>query len=706
MATLEKIRSKSAFLFIVIIVALLAFILGDFLSGKFSMSAGSATTIAKAGKEKVDLADYQKALNEASQAMNAQGRRSDNDELAQSTIRQLMFKALLESQMEDLGINVTKGEMSRAMTGETPHPAAQQFLMATAQYLGLPSADGNVILDVMDSPEKYGLTAEQTNYVAQQVFGTPTLREAWAQQEGNVKDAIRQQAFGSLISGLFTANDLDAETLYDDNMTTTIVSYVSTPLSAIADADVEVNDADLKAKWDENKNAYRLEEQTRLVDYVVVEITPSAADYAQAQTEIAEVIPVLKEQAGTDILNSNPKFDRQLVSGPVAKLKDNADLRLVPDSMLAEGKVYLSPLRSNTYTITKVLSRSMQVDSVQLASVAFPTVAQADSVMALIAAGTPMDTIMAQNAEYAMPATWYALAGNAQVPEAMKTLFTANDVKKPFVYSDSLQGTGAVIFNIVERRSPVATAEVAVAKYVIDPSAATISDLKTQLNSFLASNAKAEKFAANADSLYRLQHATVSASSPHIGNLPDSRRAVKWAMEGKKGQVSKVFDNNQDYFLVVAINDIYDGFTPYTDPQLKEYLTQQVMADKKAQKVIAQYDGKAKDLAGYAQLMNTTVLTDSAAVFTAPRFGALGFGESKVQGAMAGAPAKTLVGPIQGANSVVYLMVDSTNKEGRPFNAEQDRQSFLQQFGINDYFMMLLGDNKIENKSLKFISED
>ena len=50
MATLEKIRSKSILLFTIIIVALLAFILGDFFTSGRSLF-GNGTTVAKIGKE-------------------------------------------------------------------------------------------------------------------------------------------------------------------------------------------------------------------------------------------------------------------------------------------------------------------------------------------------------------------------------------------------------------------------------------------------------------------------------------------------------------------------------------------------------------------------------------------------------------------------------------------------------------------------------
>lgn len=704
MATLEKIRSKSVLLFVIIIVALLAFILGDFLTSGRSFF-GNATTIAEAAGQKIDYNKYQTAINEAAQAQSAQGRHADNDELAQSTIQQLIFEALLEKQMEEMGINVTNAEISRAMTGENPHPAAQQFIYSAAQYMGLPTANGATVLDAMKNPTRYNFTAEQLDMLAQQAYNAPSFAAAWATQEANVDKAIRQQVFGRLVGGLFTANNLDAQAMYDDNMTTRQVAYVSSPFSAVADDEVEVNDADLVAKYNEQKNLYKLQEPTRLVDYVVVDIAPSQADFAAADAEVAQAYEALLTTDGIDAVASNPKFTRDIVNTPVSKLKNNVDTRNIPDSLLASGKVFQSPRMNTTYTLTKVLSLKPEVDSVEISSVAFPTRAAADSVMALIAGGVSMDSIVAQNAEYAVQPTWFSLIGNNQIRQGMKDMFSTKAVGTPFVYADTLQAqNAAVIFNISNRKAPVNTAEVAVMKYIVDPSNTTVSELKTTLNSFLASNAKGEAFSANADSLYRLQHAEVTPSSPHIGNLPESRAAVKWAMNAKKDQVSKVFEG-RDYYLVVALKDIYDGYRPYTDPMVNENLNRQVLADKKAAKLIEKYNGKAKDLDGYAQVMNTSVQADSAVVFTAARFGNLGFGESSVQGAVAAAQEGTLSGPVQGANSIVYFVVNGTNKEGRPFDAAQDRQSFMQMFGINNYLQLLLGDNKIENRSIEFIAD-
>lgn len=701
MATLEKIRSKSVLLFVIIIVALLAFILGDFLTSGRSFF-GNATTIAKAGSEKIDYNDYQNAVNAASQAQAGKGNHVDNDELAQNTIQQLVFEALLEKQMSDMGIKVTDAEISRAMTSDTPHPAVQQFLYTASQYLGLPMANGATVLDVMKNPARYNFTPEQLDMLAQQVFNAPSFAAAWAEQEKNVEKAIRQQAYAKLFNGLFAANDIDARTVYNDNMTRRQVSYVSAPYSVVPDTAVQVSDADIKKLYNERKNQYKLAEPTRLVDYVLVAIAPSQADYAAAEMEIAEAYAGLVSDEGITAVASNPKFTRDIITAPVAKLKNNADTRNIPDSLLAAGKVFSAPRMNTTYTLTKVLNVQPMVDSVEISSVAFPTRAAADSVMTLLAAGTPMDTIVAQNSEYAVAPTWFTMIGNQQIREDMKSLFSTKPVGTPFVYADTLQAGGAaVIFNITSRKAPVNTAEVAVMKYVVDPSNNTITDLKTTLNSFLASNSKGAAFSANADSLYRLQHAEVTPSSAHIGNIPESRAAVKWVMNAKKDQVSKVFEG-RDYYLVIAVKDIYDEYRPYTDTYVNDALTRELLADKKGDLLIARY-GTASDLAGYANAIGTTVQADSAFVFTSSRFGNLGFGESKVQGAVAAAKEGVLANPVKGNSSVVYFVVDGASTEARPFDSASDRNAFMQMFGINNIYGMLLGDNKVDNRSLQFI---
>ena len=120
MATLEKIRNKSVLLFVIIIVALLAFILGDFLtSGRTYF--GHPTTVAQAGDATVEYQDYQNRLSQAGEQLRQQGREMSNDVLSQQVVQGLLAEQLLKNEYNALGITVTDAELTEALTGANPN---------------------------------------------------------------------------------------------------------------------------------------------------------------------------------------------------------------------------------------------------------------------------------------------------------------------------------------------------------------------------------------------------------------------------------------------------------------------------------------------------------------------------------------------------------------------------------------------------------
>ncbi len=201
MATLEKIRKKSALLFTIIIVALLAFILGDFLTSGRSFF-GHGTTMAKTAGQSIDYNKVSERVEQLSQQAQAQGQNPDSEALRQMAIQQLLTQALINQEIADLGITVSDSEISNGMTGAVPHPAVQQFIYQISQSLGLQNISGEAVFDAVSNPAKYGISDQQT---AQQ------LRALWAQQEQQLEEAIKYQKFTDLISGLYSANPVDAD---------------------------------------------------------------------------------------------------------------------------------------------------------------------------------------------------------------------------------------------------------------------------------------------------------------------------------------------------------------------------------------------------------------------------------------------------------------------------------------------------------------
>lgn len=691
MATLEKIRSKSVMLFAIIIIALLAFILGDFLtSGRTYF--GTGTTVAEAKGKKIDYTLYQQQMERAqSQSRN---NNVDNDELAQDMIRNLLGQELLNQEYEDLGIRVSDNEIAEAMTGIMPHPAAQQFIYSASQNLGLDRIDGRAVLDAIKNPAKYNIPVEAANQLA----------ALWAQTEKDVEQVMLQQKFYHLVQGLFTANELDALSVYNDNASTRHIAYVTKGYNTVPAEDVEVTDNDIKAVWEKDRKQYALDEETRMVDYIYVVIEPSASDRIAGQQAVEDAIIQLNATENLTAVDGDSRFVTTRANTPASRINDKKLRDFVETAEVGQAEVITNS--RDSYQLAKLLATDSQTDSINVSVLALRNAADADSIVNALKTGAKWADFAAGTDTQGQDSIWISLVG-ANIDNRMKDAWLAAATGTPFVYSDTIQGQPmAQIFKINTRRAPVTVYDYAAINFTVDPSNETLEKLNNDLRTFISSNSSGDEFSANAaEAGYSILSAVVSNSKPHIANVSDSRQAVKWVMDAKKGQVSPVIgDNKQSYLIAIAVKDIYNNEIPWNAPSIRSDLERKAKEVKAGEKLIAEYAGKANDLDGYAQLFGGEV-SEGDVIFVSPRVATIGIRESAVQGAVAGAPEGKVVGPVAGNKSIVVFEVKSTSDESRPYTFDEYAQRFNRTMGIGvvDPFMMLLGDNKIKNYSLNFI---
>lgn len=693
MATLEKIRSKSVLLFVIIIVALLAFILGDFLtSGRTYF--GNGMTVAEAGSCTVDYNEYQNRINAASEQAQAQGQNVDNDQLSLQVINEVLFEQLLNKEYDELGIKVTDTEISNALTGETPHRQAYQFIATLSQQIGLPEVSGKAVYDAMMNPAKYNLPAEAGEQ----------LKKLWANEEADLEKSLLQEKFYRLVTGLFTANKIDAKALYDDNATTRHIAYATKSYSTVADKDVTVADADLQAAYEKNKAQYRLDEPTRSIDYIYVAIEPSQADRIAGQQAVENAIVALNASEGTSALDGNTKFVVSRRASSKSRITDKALKSYIDTATVGVAKVISTA--NDKYTIAKLLAVTSDIDSINVSMLGRADQGSLDSLLAQVNAGAKFADLIDGTVVQGNDSVWTSLAIE-NIPARIKEALSTGALGQAFIVKDSIQGQAVeTLYRINKRNSAVAIYDVAVAEYTVDPSNETLSKLNADLNTFIGANSSAEDFAKNAAAAgYTVMPASVTASSVRIGNAADSRSAVKWAMEAKKGQVMPIYqDSKQSYLLTIAVKNIYEGdYLPWDADLIADRLQAEALKAKKAEKLIAQYNGKAKDVAGYAKVMGTEA-AEGDAVFSSPMLAGIGYNESLIQGAIAQAKKGEVVGPLQGNNAVVVFQVKDVNTENRKFEFDEYAQRYNQSMGIGRVqpMMLLLGKDKIKNHLLDF----
>lgn len=685
MSTLEQIRQRPVLIISILGVALLLFILTavDRPGELFTDSH----TVAKVDGEKIDYLEFQKRVEQQQEQMQQRGYTNvDVAQVQEYVLQQMVNESLLKKEFERLGLTVTDNELSQAMLGATPSPYVQQMV----QSMGIPSAQ--LLYEAVFNPTKSGVTPEQA----------PQFQSAWAELEKNTEEMMLQQKFMALFAGTLTANKLDAKALYEDNATTSTIVYAKKDLSTLKDADFTPTDAEINDLYNQEKNRYRINEKQVVISYIAVDVVPSTDDLAAAQREVEDAIVGLRMNEGTDAVASNGKFYVNRVSATEASLAP-ALKKAVPS--MAKDSVAMISFIDNQYTIAKLLDVTTSIDSV-LVDVAFINeTADADSVIARLNTGASkidMGDAIAQSQD----SMWVSLLdpGIAQFKDQIATAETGS-------YFKPEGGQNGMTMRVRSRKAPVAVYDVAEITYDVVPSNATIQKLNGDLRKYLADNSTAAKFTSEATKAgYSALSAVVTPSTLSINGLQESRGAAKWALDAKKDQVSGVFNNDRDSrLLAVAVNDVYDGkFVPATNETVRNYLTNKVMNRKKAEKLIADYNGKGKSVAEYAAAMQVKADTTQV-TFGQPYVRNFPMYESALQANVAVAKKGELVGPVALNQSVVVFTVTDVTAPSREFDYKNDAMVFNQREGVASFQRtlpaVLLGNKKVENKIQKFYSD-
>ncbi len=691
MATLEKIRSKSVLLLIIIGGALLAFVIGDFFTSGRTLF-GNPTTVAKVGGQKIDIQDFQNRVQQMSNQLQQNGQKMDGSVMQQQVLNQMIQEALFNQEAEALGLEVSDSELSDALFGSSSQYADMYVQQMTGGQLQSAQQLNEI---VTNSGEYAGVDPE--------VMGN--LRELWKNIEDNFATMLLQQKFNNLFFGTLQANDLDAKHFWIDSNDNKNVAFVSKSYATLADDDYPVSDEDIRAEWAKQKELYRLDEPTRAISYIAVSIQPSSADLAAAETEVENALQALRTQPGTEGIAEMSDFivDRQSTA---ASRLTNRQVKSFVDSASVGSVAAISHI-GNNYTLAKLIDKKHAIDSIQI-NIAAVTGNRhdIDSIINGLNSGSIEFNALTQiPGAQVQDSLWLTLT-DAQFSE-IRDILTDATVGRYFTPDTAATAQMGRIFSVVKRPAPVATVDVAVVTYTAEPSAATINKLEADLRAFTAENNTAAKFEENALAAgYTAVPTLITASTPLIGNYEDTREAIFWALDAKKGQVSPVFGNQMGgQFVAVALDDIYNDYLPYSASQVEPALRAEAMAAKKGQALMEQFAGKANDLAGYAQLLGAEIDTTSVS-FGQNNIVRIGNRESAIAGSVAVAAPGALVGPIAGNNAIVVLQVLNTDQSPRPYSLEEGVSNFTRQRGatvLNQALpQILLGNKKIDNNLKKF----
>ena len=710
MATLEKIRSKSVFLIVVIGVALLAFIIGDALTNSRNLF-GDHTTVAKIGGEKIDYTDYQRKREELNNQLEqmrrqnpAQASAFDNQLLSQMALDQLVAERLLDKAADDAGIQ-TSGEQLRFYVMENPINPSIQTIIQQLNAAGLAVSNPSQAYEVIFNPKRNGLTeAAMAPY-----------QRLWLNMEQETMQMIRRQKYQQLLYGTVKANELDKKALYNDYVATSNVSVAYHPFGQLDPAKYAVSDQEIAAAYNENKGQFKVDDLTKEISFIAVNITPSVADREEARMLATKTVRALADSAGQVdkelrkegvVVSHKELRAHDLTSGPVKEYVASA----------APGEVKVISENLKGFTIVKMGRRSTAVDSIQLNLVQVVGEQLPAKVLAALNGGLPVDSVarrFSADSVMAQTAQWIPLFSAQGRTNALESaqLDSLNKAGGRFINLVSTP-QGAVLAQVAKRNAPVEVYSFDEVTYELKPSTKTINEEREKLEKFLDENASAKNFIANAAKAgYSLQDVSLNAATPAVPRMagmqsyyPDSRQVVRWVMiDGKPGAVSHIYESKDALtpaLYAAAVVDEYSDYVPLTNSDVNTYATDLARKHKAGDELVKEYQAKAGDMASVAQAMAVEARNDSTF-----RFGRNAtVRDAAVMGRIAGSqPGKVVV--MKGDNGVYAYQITGQNTESFPFSEQQYEQQYYQLVSPN-MGEMLLGSKKFKNNIFKFEAGD
>ena len=707
MATLEKIRSKSVFLIIVIGVALLAFIIGDALTNSRNIF-GDQTTVAKIGGAKIDYTEYQQKREELNQQLEEARRQNpqqyanfDTQILGQMAIDQLVQETLVSNAADKAGIK-SSGNILRFYMIDNPQSQDVMDIVRTLNQSGFSVQTPQQAYEVIFNPKRNGLTDAQVE----------PYQRAWLAAEKKMGKMIEQQTYQRLLAGTVKANALDTKALYNDYVDTKSVDLAFRPFGQLDAKKYPVSEQEIKAAYDKDKAQFAVEEPTKEISFIAVTVAPSQADQQEASALAAKTVSALNKTPGAlpkDIKKEGVQLGRHSVRA--SDIKDNALKEYLASAVVDSTKLLQNNIQG--FTAIRLASRTSEIDSIQVNVVSTATDVMGKKVLAALNGGLAVDSISVRFSPDSVAAQldqWLPLftaegKTNAIPEEQLDTLLKAGG---KFITLQS-GPQGAVMAQVVKQNAPVTVYTYDEYTYVLGPSTKTLGDARAKLEKYVADNNTAEKFAKGGEKAgYNVQKFTVTPSTPAVPRFmgmnqyyPDSRQVMRWVIiDAKEGDVSHLYESKNPTAPVLyaaAVNQAYDDYAPVTSPDVKEFLTAKIRASKAGDQMVKEYQGKTSTMQAAAQAMGVNVQN-----LTQFRFGRNpGVNDAEVTGKICGAKKTGKPVIVKGQDGVYVFQVQGAQKENIPYNDKMYEQQYYQ-FVNPDLLQMLKGDNKLKNNAYKF----
>ena len=713
MAALGKIRSKGVFLICIVGFALFAFIAEELVRSCESTQNESRQRVGEVNGDKISVQEFQKLVDEYTNVIKmTQGRDNLTDEEL-NQIKDVVWNTFVQNEIigkeaEKLGLKVTDQELQNVLNqGTNPMLLQTPFVnQQTGRF------DANLLRKFL---AEYKQAKTSNPQMAEQY---QSLYDFWSFVEKNMRQQLLVQKYQTLLAGCMLSNPISAKAAYNEENQESDIQLASFAYSSINDNKVTVSDADLKAKYDELKPRFKQYEETRNIKYVDVQVLPSASDRAALNKEVENIKNSLTEAADpTEVVRKSGSLVTYL-GIPQTKAAFPSDIAAKLDCM-AVGTVS-SPVENKqdqTINIVKLISKTELPDSVEFRAIqvtgSTPEEAakRADSIYVALNGGAEFEVVAKKYGQTGAK-NWMTSAQYQSAPSMdsdTKSYIDALNTMAVNELKNIKLSQGNIVLQLTDRKALVSKYVAAVVKKPIEFSKNTYSAAYNKFSQFVSENQSLEQMQKSAAKYgYNVQDLNDVRNADHyVANIRGTRDALKWIFEAKENEVSQLYEcGNNDHLLVIVMTKVNEkGYRGLDDENVKNYIKQEVIRDKKAEMLIAKAKG-VKNIGG-AKAKGATVSTVNQVTFAAPVFvQSTGMSEPALSGAVAAtAKGKFSAHAVKGYAGVYLFQVNNRRMRPVKFNEKEYEERLSQkylQYASNFMQELYIKANVKDNRYLFF----
>jgi peptidyl-prolyl cis-trans isomerase D len=664
MATLQKIRTKAGLLVAIVIgVSLAAFILGDMLQGGSSMFQRNRLEVGVIDGESIQYPDFQKQVEELGEIFKQNYQTNQLDDNAWTQVREQAWqstinKIVMGEVYEDLGIEISSEELFDMLQGANPHQIVQQIFRnpETGQF------DRASVVRFLKNLET-GVAQDQRVY--------------WLNLEKQIVDERTQSKYANMVGkGLYVTSE-QAQASATAGSKTVNFDYITLPHSSVNNDEVTVTEKDLKAYYNENQSDYK-QEQSRRVEYITYAVTPSEADYKDAEEWIEDIkSDFSKAQDNVQFVNSNSDVSFENVWNKKEDLPENI-AAWVFDENAQVNDVFGPYADGASFTLAKLHKSEMMPDSVEARHILLQVTTQAELIAAQALADS-LKTMIDKGADFAKLARENSSDQGSAINGGDLGWFKRNQMVKPFEEAAFNNTTDSVtivatqfglhLIQTTKRGKLTPQVQVAYVTRNVVPSTKTYQNTYALASKFAGENTTKEEFdAAVAAEKLTKRVANVGEKEREIVGLENARQLIRAAYEAEvndilqTNQESPIFELGDNFVIAVLTQASEEGIAAFDEVKARVELA--VVKEKKAE-LLAEKAKEAlagnSDLSAVATALNTEVQTASNITFNSFSIPGIGL-EPSVIGTVSNLGVDKISAPIAGNNGVFVVMVTSENE--------------------------------------------